>query len=404
MVSTDKMPVAELAVAVKEHLTGRGYSSVYLHTIALVQKAIVRYCTERNEVFYRDELGQQFLSDRLRIEKRLGHDRLSVLKRAVQMMSDYQQFGTIVIRRRSNRCFPERFAAHCTAYIDHLYRNGRTNNTVKSITHSMHNLVAFLDGIGVESFEALTLGHMNEYIKCSLCNYCQSSAATRLRDARNFLMFLYERGIVSDNIAPKLIKVSSSSTPVFLPSAFKAEDIEKLLATIDQKSPTGKRAYAVILLVAKTGLRLSDMQNLKFENIDWDQKVIRIVQVKTKEPLTLPLTMDVGWALIEYITNGRPTSDSPHIFLHERAPYIPLTNFDNILVKHMRLAKIPAEYLRHHGLHALRHGLATTLLENDVSIEVIQAVLGHINITTTQKYTAVNVEQLRECALEVPVI
>jgi len=90
--------------------------------------------------------------------------------------------------------------------------------------------------------------------------------------------------------------------------------------------------------------------------------------------------------------------------LRERAPYIPLTNFDNILVKYMRLAGIPTEYLRHHGLHALRHGLATTLLEQDVPIGIIQSVLGHVNMNTTQKYTAVNIGQLRECALEVPAL
>jgi len=112
----------------------------------------------------------------------------------------------------------------------------------------------------------------------------------------------------------------------------------------------------------------------------------------------------VGWALIDYIDNGRPVSDSPHIFLRERAPYIPLTNFDNILVKHLRLAGISTEYVRHHGLHALRHGLATTLLEQGVSLDVIQPLLGHLNMHTTKKYAATNVSELRDCALEVPAL
>jgi site-specific recombinase XerD len=245
---------------------------------------------------------------------------------------------------------------------------------------------------------------MNEYIKNSLCNYCQSSAATRLRDARNFLAYLYKQKIIADDLTAKLIKCSAGTIPVFLPLAFKQEDVKKMLDAIDRKSPTGKRAHAVILLVAKTGLRMSDVQNLRFENIDWDNNAIRLPQVKTKEALVIPLTTDVGWALIEYITNARPVSDLPNIFLQERAPHDPLINFDNILVKYMRLAGVSAEYLRHHGLHALRHSLGTTLLEHDVPIDVIQSVLGHVNMETTQKYTAVNVKQLRECALEVPVL
>ncbi|GHU79466.1 hypothetical protein FACS1894191_2320 [Clostridia bacterium] len=402
MVSELRMSATELATAVETHLAAKGYSKTYRSSIGFVLREVVAYCAERDEMYYRNELGQQFLARRIKTTKRLGPDRLSVINRAVQMMSDYQQFGTIVIRRRSERSFPEHFETHCEAYVTYLTRKGRSVNTIKSVKHSMFNFTEFLDGIGLTSFSAFTLTHMNEYIKCSLCNYCQSSAATRLRDAKNLLAYLYAEGVIADDYAAKAMKISSSSTPVFLPSAFKHEDVEKLLSTIDRGSPAGKRAYAVILLVAKTGIRLSDVQNLKFEDIHWDDYSIRTTQVKTKEPLVLPLTKDVGWALIDYIENGRPVSDSPHIFLRERAPYIPLTNFDNILVKHLRLAGIGTEYVRHHGLHALRYGLGTTLLEQGVPLDVIQPLLGHVNMSTTKKYAATNVSELRDCALEVP--
>lgn len=397
-----EMPVAELASAVLSHLKTKGYCKSYSSRMDFILREIVSYCADCGEPHYRDELGQQFLAKRIAAAKRIGQDRLSVLNRAVQMMSDYQQFGTIIIRRRSERSFPKQFEAQCESYVNYLMRKGWQPNTIKSIKHSMFNFTEFLDGIGVTSFSVFSLAHMNEYVTCSLCNYCQSSAATRLRDAKKFLAYLYTQGILADDYAAKTIKISSCAKPVFLPSAFKREDVEKLLSTIDKGSPTGKRAYAVILLVAKTGIRLSDIQNLKFEDIDWDNYAIQITQVKTKEPLALPLTKDVGWALIDYIENGRPVSDSPHIFLRERAPYIPLTNFDNILVKHLRLAGIGTEYIRHHGLHALRHGLATTLLEQDVPLDVIQPLLGHVNMNTTKKYAATKVSELRDCALEVP--
>jgi site-specific recombinase XerD len=399
-----KMQVAELAETVGDHLASKGYSMKYRRSIGFIMQEVVNYCAECGEKNYSSELGQQFLARRIKTTKRLGPDRLSVINRAVQMMSDYQQFGTVIIRRRSERRFPEQFEAHCEAYVSFLMRKGRLANTIKSIKHSMFNFTDFLDGIGVTSFSALTLAHMNEYIKCSLCNYCQGSAALRLRDAKDLLTHLYAEGVIADDYAAKTMKISVGTAPVFLPSAFKHEDIEKLISTIDRGSPTGKRAYAVILLVAKTGIRLSDVQNLKFSDINWDDYSIRTTQVKTKEPLVLPLTKDVGWALIDYIEHGRPVSDSPHIFLRERAPYIPLTNFDNILVKHLRLAGISTEYVRHHGLHALRHGLGTTLLEQGVSLDVIQPLLGHVNMSTTKRYAATNVSELRGCALEVPTL
>lgn len=106
-------------------------------------------------------------------------------------------------------------------------------------------------------------------------------------------------------------------------------------------------------------------------------------------------------AVIDYLKNGRPVSDAPEIFLRAVAPYVSLQNFDNILIKHMRKAGIPLDSIKHHGLHSLRHSLATHMLDEGIPITSIQGVLGHINADSTQKYIGVNVRQLRSCALEV---
>jgi len=398
---TTRKTIAEIISATTAQLTEKGYNRDYCNAMVGIYEVFATYCAKKQEVFYSSALGQQFLHDKY-AQKHLGKSRQQVVNRALQMLADTNEFNTIAIRRRTNRELPIQFFDGCSAYLDDLRRQNRSANTIKSKKHSLHNLTEFLDGIGVQKLPNLALAHMNEYIKSALCNYCRSSAATRLRDARSFLSFLYNKGKITDDIASKLMKLPASSVPVFLPSAFKKEDVEKLLTTIDGSSPTGKRALAVILLVAKTGLRLSDMQNLKFENIDWEQYAVRITQVKTKRTLTLPLLPDVGWALINYIKHGRPVSNSQYVFLQERAPYMPLQNFDNILVKHLRLAGISTDYLRHHGLHALRHGLATTLLEQGTPLHVIQGILDHVNMDTTQKYAATDVHQLMECALEVP--
>lgn len=400
---TNSVPVVDLTAAVAAHIEGRGYSKDYVHAISGVWRTLEIFCEKNDEQNYHAELAQRFLAERLS-SKKLGKDRKSVINRAIQMLSDFQQFGTVIIRRRGKREFPQQFAESCNAYLNELRRCNRSANTIKSQSHSLYNLTEFLDGIGVRSVSELTLSHVNAYIKSSLCNYCQSSAATRLRDARSLLTFLFKSGRIADALGSKLIQIRSTSSSVHLPSAFTAADVERLLVTVDKVSPAGKRDYAVLLLAAKTGLRLSDIQNLKFENLDWESSAIRLTQVKTKEPLVLPLMPDVGWAIIDYIKNGRPISNSPHIFLRERAPYESLQNFDNILVKHLRLAKISTKYVRHHGLHALRHGLATTLLDQGTPMNAIQEILGHVNMETTQVYTAVNIRELRECALEVPTI
>jgi len=111
----------------------------------------------------------------------------------------------------------------------------------------------------------------------------------------------------------------------------------KLLEGTARDEPGGKRAYAVILLVACLGLRNSDVCNLKFENIDFDHKEISFVQVKTKKPNTLPLLPEVESALVDYIQNERPLSDVPFIFINRRM--LPYRAMSTSIIKH-RLEKL----------------------------------------------------------------
>jgi len=95
-------------------------------------------------------------------------------------------------------------------------------------------------------------------------------------------------------------------------------------------------------------------------------------------------------------------SDSPEIFVRQVAPHVPMKYYDTMLVKYLQKAGIAYERMQHHGMHALRHSLATTLLEQQTSIEVIQEVLGHTDPATTRHYLSVDLQQLRACAMEVP--
>lgn len=98
-----------------------------------------------------------------------------------------------------------------------------------------------------------------------------------------------------------------------LPTVFSPDEVECILAQVDRSNPLGKRNYAILLLVTRLGLRISDVRLLRFENIDWKNKRISIHQQKTGIPLELPLLEDVGWAIIDYLQHGRPETDCPCI-------------------------------------------------------------------------------------------
>ena len=107
-----------------------------------------------------------------------------------------------------------------------------------------------------------------------------------------------------------------------LPNVWSPEDIEKVLAAVDRASPIGKRDYAILLLVTHLGLRDSDIQNMTFSNLLWKECRIRLVQTKTKRTLELPLTEEIGNAIIDYLKYGRPKQDtSEYVFVRHSAPY-----------------------------------------------------------------------------------
>ncbi len=120
----------------------------------------------------------------------------------------------------------------------------------------------------------------------------------------------------------------------------------------------------------------------------------------------LPLLKQVGECIVDYLKHGRPEIDSNFIFLKHSAPYSPLSAaaLHPIMKKYRQIAKIPNIPRRKAGLHALRHSLATNLLENNTPLPIISEILGHQKTDTTRIYTKVDISSLRTCALEVPFV
>lgn len=396
------MTVPELTVAIIPYIESKNYSQSYFKGFKLILSRLEDYCAEKGITKFSTEVGQQFMLERYGVISRENYRKHSRLFRTIDMLSDFQHSGTVMIKRRLNRVFPEQFAKHAEAYLQHMEKNYAQTNTILSHRKSLFKFTDFLDSKGVKSYSDLNLEHVNAYIKIVLCNYSKSSVALHMGITRRFLTYLFEKGIIHDDLASRMITVKIDHSPAHLPSVLTEDEITRILAAVDRESPMGKRDYALLMLASRFGLRSSDIRNLKAGNIDWSNHEIHITQVKTGEPLTLPLPDDVGWALIDYLKNARPVSDTPEIFLRVVPPHTVLANPDNVLIRYMRLAGVHYERLQHHGLHILRHSMATHMLDKEIPITTIQSVMGHVSSESTKKYTAIDIRQLKECALEVP--
>ena len=117
----------------------------------------------------------------------------------------------------------------------------------------------------------------------------------------------------------------------------------------------------------------------------------------------MPLPDDVGWAIIDYLKNGRPQTDSKNIFVSHNYPYMQLSSIFKIVPAQMRKAGIKSPNGRRIGMHAFRHGLATHMLEKNIPLPVISQTLGHADIKSTEVYLRISIAQLSQCALEVDI-
>ena len=396
-----RLTVSELVERVMPCIAAKRYSDSYVKGFRQIFNQLLVYCESHGVEYFSTELAQQFLHDRYGVRPGTVEKRCSRMQRAMDLLSDYQHFGTVMLRRRLDRTFPEGFRAASEGYLKRMELCGRRKNTVRGHKKILLRFADFLDGVGIAGYEFLGSETVNQFIKAVLCNYSHTVAMEYYGILRKFLQYLAQSGITKDDFSQKLISVKYSPRAARIPATLSIEQIENILSTVDRESPQGKRDYAVLMIAVKLGIRTSDIRNLRPSNIDWDRHMISFTQIKTGEPLSLPLPADVGWAIIDYLKNGRPISNAPEIFLRAVAPYESLQNFDNILIKHMRKAGIPLDSVRHHGLHALRHSLATHMMDEEIPITSIQGVLGHVNAESTLKYVGVNVRQLRSCALEV---
>ena len=218
-------------------------------------------------------------------------------------------------------------------------------NSSRSVAHAADWLAATPPAI--EAFVATLTGYQVKTVEQKLCAL------------RSFLKFASAEGLIDAAVLDAVPAVRSSKQ-AGVPSVWDPGEVDRILEAIDRGNPCGKRDYAIVLLIARLGLRSIDVKRLEFGDFDWPGNRLFVTQAKTGDRVQLPLLKDVGWAVIDYIRDGRPVCDCPQVFVRHTAPIGPFSDQDHlhqILVKHARVAHVPISEKRRHGMHSLRHTL-----------------------------------------------
>jgi site-specific recombinase XerD len=214
---------------------------------------------------------------------------------------------------------------------------------------------------------------------------------------RSFLVFLFQSGQTTTNLAAAVPSVPLSQMSD-LPRFLEADQVEKVLRGCDRRTKVGKRDYAILLLLARLGLRSSEVTKLILDDIDWAAGVV-LIRGKGARLDKLPLRRDVGEALADYLRDVRPPCSSRHVFIRSRAPHVGLfgaRTIGSIVWRAVARAQIRAP---HRGAHMFRHSLATMMLRKGASLTQIGQVLRHQNVRTTEVYAKVDLIALRRLAL-----
>jgi integrase/recombinase XerD len=217
---------------------------------------------------------------------------------------------------------------------------------------------------------------------------------------RSFLHYARYRGDITLDLAAAIPPVANWSMPA-LPRAIPADAVRQLLASINRQTAMGRRDYAILLLLARLGLRASEVACLELDDLDWEAGQLT-VHGKRGRRAALPLPADVGAAIAAYLRRGRPRSTSRRVFLRMRAPIHGVVGASAIgcVVRHaLERAGITAPTK---GAHQFRHGLATQMLRRGASLTEIGEILRHRSPETTTIYAKVDLDALRTLALPWP--
>lgn len=356
------------------------------------------------EPVFTDQLTIDYMKDfkeKIDISSSSGKKRFRELHRLMNMLLDCNTHGVILRHKLSNRILPEPYAEEITAFCSYLIENGLSSGTAERNRFVLGQLAEFLLQHHVKNFSEMTMKDLLAFAATQM-GYTKKTAAASMYALRVFIDYLAKTQInqtLSKDELPTVHHVNRHH----LPKIWTDDECRRLLEAVERNSPAGKRDFAILTLAINYGLRTSDIIALKFSDIDWETGKIHFVQQKTGVPNTIIFDEATGWAIIDYIRNGRPDiKQYANVFLQAKPPYLPMNSFPS-LQKYTERAGIHCEKERMHSMHSLRHSLATRMLHNGTPVGIIAESLGHADINSAVNYLQIDLGHLRQCALELEV-
>lgn len=393
------MDIKELIEKTVQLLKDARYTSSRIYTYRwLWSKGIIPFMEYRGLDDYTEDVGKAFMLT-CNKEGELSFHHRDLVKSA-DVLTNVLLENRIVSRMSFQNPYPlnGEMGDAAVLFLESLKELRLKYQSIRSYRKRLSNFIEFLNQKGVTDLSGITEEAIMDYVSSR-----KHRQVEYVRAVKRFLTFIFERKFIAKDWSYTIKTLGKTFKHARIPSFYTPEEIGLLENSISRKSMIGKRNYAIVILCSRLGLRVSDVANLEFENIDWETNTINIIQYKTGNPLSLPLLPEVGNAIIDYLQYGRKESDSKKVFISLRPPYREMTpgSVHSAIAVAFRDSGIDFSK-RHHGGHALRFSLAQRMLDRSTPIPIISGTLGHQEVDMTRTYVRIDFIHMRQCVLDVP--
>ncbi len=405
MNNRENMPLEELVEKIFEQLATAGFSDGTIGHYERHFGRLKKLASSLGKEFYDRELADKFIQDDA--YQRGGgegrcHSRYLYHVRCIRFIESYIDEGTVdlsIIRPLLTKGLKSKEFLLCLEkFKASLVEEGLKPNTIDGYYRFVFYFLSYLEDKGLVSLSQVKSGDIT-FFMVLVCqeHYAPTSVGAHITGLRRFVRIFPEVSGFESEI-PEHLPKKRDITPSY------TEDEHKKIDECLAKGGMSSRNRAIALIAFETGLRAVDICKLKIDDIDWAHDVIHIRQEKTGKPLSIPLQASVGNALMSYLLEERPSSESPYVFLRSVAPFQPLVDHSSIysvLRKILREAAVEPDG-RISGSRMTRHSYASRMLRNGVPLPIIADALGHNSPSSTMRYLATDEKMMAFCTLPLP--
>lgn len=359
-----------------------------------------------NDFFYNADEYSKFLLEHYNFDvtsySNKSKSRHQQLMRSKRILDDWDFYKTFMAKRALPKSkysnYPDDWNVNLNNFLNYC-KNVRCNteSSIKIKNSYLSRVLSYFYQEKITELNKITSKDINIFIS-KVIDKGERSKGRYFYILKVFLEYLFIENIIQEDLSifvPSIKKTKNKRMPTYL----NCNNVEELLKSIPRNKSVEIRNYAIILLAARLGLRISDILNIKLKDIDWVNYKLSVIQPKTRNLNILPLSKEIGWALIDYITKSRPKCNNEYLFVKIKYPFDKMTQFNNF---NKYFDKIDVENKTNKkGIHTLRHSLATNMLNEDIPVSIIASVLGDSIEITSNTYLKVNVKNLAKCYIEV---